>query len=489
MYWQSLLLSLVTVGVVSQPVAAEPLLDWLPTSVNGIAVVRVAEIHDSALAKREGWAKTAAQNFVSQKALVPPGADVLVFGTEFGLSPDLPALKEYAVVSFERPMPLQTLSDLGFGDTETINGKTTLTLNQGGFVWQEADGTWRFTAPGGRQAGLKWMRQPVAEAGTLAPFLKETVDASLTAAQVLVALELSDAFTPASLSGAVKPLNALSKLSPEGQDRVVATLASVRGISLQVNVEEQMQAQLRVTFNDSPYALMSVASPLLQEILGLVGASLESAASWQPSLSENTIVFRGAITPAEVRRVLSLFRGHDLATATSSPGTTPQPGDSAVDQMAAASQAYYREVSTVIDDLRSTLKDNRDNHALWFEKSGRKIDGLKMLNVDPDLLTFGQRVSSSFRYQGQALRTANVRSGVRIQDSGANNQYRYVNTYVGPYGGAYWTTSQGTPANAGAISAEEQASAKGVQFSEWKQIEDGLVEVRRQMTERYRKEF
>jgi len=478
--------------LVAGEVAALDQLKWLPDSINGLAIVRVGEIHDSPLAKKEGWAKTATQDFVSQKALLPPGADVLVFGTEFGLSPDLPALKEYSVVSFKRPMALQTLSDLGFGDTEQIDGKTALSLNQGGFVWEEANNLWRFTAPGGRQSGLKQLRQLRPAQSALSPFLQETVAASVAASQILIALELSDAFTSATLTNTVSHYESLEKLTPANRDRVVDMFAQVRGVSLQINVEDELLAQMRVTFKSPPSSLVPMALPLLQEVLGQVGASLESAAEWKPALSENSLVFHGPITAPEVRRLLSLFRGHDLA-ATGTLATDVSPGSSGSEptsaQIATASQAYFREVDGIISDLRGTLKKTRDNHALWFEKYGRKIDGLKMLNVDPDLLTFGQRVSSSFRYQGQALRVSNVRSGVRIQTSGANNQYRYTSTYVGPYGGARWSSNTGSPADAGAIAAQERASAKGVQFSEWKQIEDGLVDIRRTMTERYRAEF
>lgn len=41
--------------------SAQEELKWLPDSVNGLAIVRVAEIYASPLAKREGWAKSAAR--------------------------------------------------------------------------------------------------------------------------------------------------------------------------------------------------------------------------------------------------------------------------------------------------------------------------------------------------------------------------------------------------------------------------------------------
>lgn len=468
--------------------SAQEELKWLPDSVNGLAIVRVAEIYASPLAKREGWAKSAAQNFANQTALIPPGTELLVFGSEFGISPELPALREYAVVTFGRPAALESLSELGAGEIEEIDGHRTLSLRQGGFLVEDSQKLWRFTAPGGRQVGMKWLRQKPAGELRLSPFLQSAVTDSKNAAHVLVALDLSDALTPDLIGPAIEELPSLDKLNAAAKERVVKTLADLQGISLEVNVYEELQAELRFHFQQSPAALASVAPALLQNLLGSLGASLESAEHWKSAVSAETLVFRGPISQAEVRRILSLFRGQDLASAGESSSGTASP-EATPEQIATASKRYYQDIERILNDLRTTLKDNRDNHALWFERSGRTIDGLKILNVDADLLTFGQRVSSSLRYQGQALRTSNIRRGVRTTASGANNLYRYSSTYVGPYGGTYWSSVTASPANGGAIAAEENASAKNVQFSEWKQIEDGLIAIRRTLTERYRLEF
>lgn len=471
-------------------------LDWLPSTVNGVAVVRVREIHDSPLAKKEGWAKKSAQEFLDQQAIVPPGAALLVVGAEFGLSPDLPSLREYGVIQFDMPSFLRPLQDLGFGDVEEVDGHQVLSTPRGGFVIQESNQLWRFTAPGGRQAGMRWMRQPKPAAPQLSDFLTQATGDATSSSEVVVALDLTDALTADGLVASLGGVESLAKLSAAQRSNVLATLASVHGLVLAVNVDSDIQAAFAVEFGQSPAALVPMAEELLRDVLASAGASLESADNWKPTVEGNTIVFRGPITVAEVRLITGLFRGHSIshagAASANAPATsTGEPGKS---DIAYASKSYLTSVSGVLNDLRNTLKRTRDNHALWFEKSARKIDDLPMLNVDADLLDFGQRVSSSLRYQGQSLRTANVRAGVREVSSGANvytrNYYGYTN-YVGPYGG--YSENYGSTVQAGgdanAIREQEKGSAKGVQFSEWKQIEDGLVAIRRAMTERYQVEF
>ncbi|HTN02554.1 MAG TPA: hypothetical protein VL132_11770, partial [Planctomycetaceae bacterium] len=124
-----------------------------------------------------------------------------------------------------------------------------------------------------------------------------------------------------------------------------------------------------------------------------------------------------------------------------------------------------------------------DNHCLWYERSARTIDGLPMLKVDPDLLTFGARVSNSLRYQAQAERFSNVRAGTRRAENETGKFYGGVSSYDGYY---YTPTAGG---NEAAINAQENENAAGVKFSEWKQIEDGLVEIRRGLTQKYSVEF
>jgi hypothetical protein len=142
-------------------------------------------------------------------------------------------------------------------------------------------------------------------------------------------------------------------------------------------------------------------------------------------------------------------------------------------------------VRTVLDDLNGTLRKTKDNHALWFEKSARKIDDLPMLNVDPELLDFGGKVSNSLRYQAQTQRSVRVQAGTVKAQTGANNVYG--GTYVGPYGG--WSTVRYTNADSAVIDQTARGQAQQVRFGEMKQIEDGYSQIRRRLTEKLMAEF
>lgn len=73
---------------------------------------------------------------------------------------------------------------------------------------------------------------------------------------------------------------------------------------------------------------------------------------------------------------------------------------------------------------------------------------------------------------------SNIGSGTRKAETYG---YGYVNSYG-------WSVPVGVGAGI-AITAEQNQATKGLQFSEWKQIEDGLVQVRRAMTEKYKIQF
>jgi hypothetical protein len=188
-------------------------------------------------------------------------------------------------------------------------------------------------------------------------------------------------------------------------------------------------------------------------------------------------------------------------SSSGSPGDDlpPSPGTPEHEQLVAkASQKYFKEVQVLVDDLHSTLNKTRDNHAVWMERYGRKIDRLPILNVDSDLLGWGASVASTFREMGVAERGANIRAGVRKSKVYGNYQYTYNgtgNVYVGGRwgGGIYGTTGYYNAISSGdqkvTIAKEENAKAKEVRFQSWKQVEDSMAGIRAEMTKRYGVEF
>jgi len=157
----------------------------------------------------------------------------------------------------------------------------------------------------------------------------------------------------------------------------------------------------------------------------------------------------------------------------------------AEERVAHTSLKFCKSLRTLLDDTRKSMSQTRDNRVLILERYARKIDDLPKLYVDDELIHYAENVSNSFRYQGQTMRNANISSGTRKLEAGVN--YTSSSVYIGPYGGFQFTTAN--PQGAATIESQEKAGASAVRFAEWKQIEDGLVAVRTDMTKKYEMEF
>ena len=91
--------------------------------------------------------------------------------------------------------------------------------------------------------------------------------------------------------------------------------------------------------------------------------------------------------------------------------------------MVSASRHYYNAVEVLIQDLKKTLRKERDNDAVWNERYARKIDRLPVLNVDEELLAFGADTAERFRNIALSKRSAGVRAGVRKSNTYGNYYY------------------------------------------------------------------
>jgi hypothetical protein len=292
---------------------------------------------------------------------------------------------------------------------------------------------------------------------------------------IVMALDLMDTV---SLSDAKAVLQDLpgTPLKGASLDAAAKVLAGAQGILVKVHLGKTRQAQVRIEFGQSAAPLNSIAMPLVQTVLQQWGASLEDSTAWKAKVDGYALVFDGEVSATGLKRVISVIH----------PSFIPSEGaDPAATQTSAtivASQKYIRSIRQELDGLQATMKRTRDNHALWFERAAKAIDGLPLKNVDPDLQIYGSKVSASLRYQSQSERMGNIRAGTREAQSKANTFY----SGFGPYGEFYSNASYG---NTPAIRAEENEGSRNVRFTEMKQIEDGMVEIRRKLTNKYNEEF
>jgi hypothetical protein len=461
--------------------AADPTA-WLPKDVNAVARINVAEVYKTPLAKKEGWLKKATESFIQQETSLPPGVDQILIGADLNLTDNLTSHRRYTVIVPEAQMTLDRLSEWLPGGIETISGKRGAQFGPDAFVIDAGDGCWLATSDSSRQNISRWLKAGPTKGGTqLSPYLKSALTTKANTAQMILAIDLQDNFSRDAIEANLKATDWFP--SPSAAETVADVLASAYGITIGIAVDQERTGRVDLDFGKDASALKPVLDKLVDAIMQRVGASTDEFSEWKWTVKGSRVTGTGPVSPGGGRRLLSVLDPPSITHVISSASTEA----TAENKVAKTSQMYCKSVRVLLDDLRDTLKKTKDNHALWFERYGRKIDDLPKLNVDSELLDYSAKVSSSLRYQGQVQRMSNINAGVATVQSGANYTAGGAGFY-GPYGAYGWFKST-NPQAADSIRAEANQQAKEVRFSEWKQIEDGLADIRRRMTEKYQLEF
>ncbi|MBI1345678.1 hypothetical protein GC163_05255 [bacterium] len=449
-------------------------LSWLPRDVNAVLRMDIAGLYASPLSHKEEWATKARESFQQHEAIVPPGIDELICVADLDYTNGLRPLKEYAIARPRTGLTLPAMSALMNVDLSQFQDHSAVTSPRGTFVVAAEPAVWLAVPQGGRQTAARWLASH-GQSDSGLDRLKTAVAAAADAGQINLVLDLAGAVDTAAVASFLEQQD--WKLNSEQRQQIAKLLSTADLLSVNVTVAETIQGRCTVTFTGDAQPLAAVAPEFAAAILQSYGASSVVDEHWKWTVSSHALEGTGPLTLPQVRRLLSLVHNPVVEFSTA------EPMDSAaaappVPDVVGATQKYVKSVRTILDDLQETLRHTRDNHALWYERSGRKIDDLPMVSVDPDALEFGGKVSSSLRYQGQVERTMNVRAGTAKSQSRAGNSYYYGST--GPYGG--WVTQTRANVDPGTIDKAANQQSQEVRFSEWKQIEDGFATLKRELS-------
>ena len=170
------------------------------------------------------------------------------------------------------------------------------------------------------------------------------------------------------------------------------------------------------------------------------------------------------------------------------------PGDTAT--VIKATQDHFSAIQGYFKDLKIDKRKMKTwgQLAMWMEKYAERINKLPLLNVDPDMLDYGQKVNYDLRNAAYALRGMGIKSGVEQTQIEASNPSG-VTAYGGRYGGRYGYGG-GFAVVYNDNSAEKRAArystrAEGVNAARdiIEGIKNGTVEIRRKMADKYKVEF
>ena len=353
--------------------------------------------------------------------------------------------------------------------------------------------------PANRQLCSRWVHQATAaKATTLSPYLQHIAQFPETAGtEIILGMDLSyvlgaDEFEKRlrkskTLAGQTVDFAALSRL-----------LASVRGVALGIRIIDQAYGKLRIDFNGD-----ALASCRRRQ-------AADSGSPREPRRDDRRL-------PGLERRSQRANRVSRRHTVDDGAAPDPQPGRSTFaanraagrstesraepDMKTSTSLRYYKELRSLIRDVRNPdpkrIK-NTGQCAVWLDRYARKIDQLPILDVDKDLLDFGQAVAAAMCGLSFAYRGVGIRAGTYSSNPNGNRGGAYYNNNGAVcYAGA---SNRNLDSPSGSLSNTSlsdsqialkigRAYATGSEFQLWAAIDDGAAALRRVLTERYRVEF
>jgi hypothetical protein len=283
-------------------------------------------------------------------------------------------------------------------------------------------------------------------------------------------------------------------------DKLSATMASVKGLSLQVAVGNSAMGKGKLEFERSASSLAGFAKPLLLEFLNKCGVGIDDFSTWNVAVKDNSLTFNGELSTDGLRRLLS------IVDPPSPPQTSePDPGKSAgsgtnggsdgQDQKAVigASKAYFDAVTGIIDNIGKQVRNatSMTQGAVYVGRSGRRIGRLPILNVDPALLDWGTGVSAQMADIVSALGVGGFQArsrAVGIQDASVSGSFMTDDAEIVSDANDAINKQNVTRQRLSAT-AEQKAKTTQVAMQILQAIEVSRSQIRVAMTQKYKAAF
>jgi hypothetical protein len=254
---------------------------------------------------------------------------------------------------------------------------------------------------------------------------------------------------------------------------------------------------VKVSFENSPQALVAKGPQLLAELLERFGTPAPEVAQWNAKLDGNSIVLQGRITDASLDGLLGIFSLNQQASETQA-GLSATAATSS-DPVPAASKDYFDKVVKQIERVRDYNARSTGYRARWNDQSARKIDELGTLNVDPELVEYATNVSSALRGSSLVIRQTNIQAGASKAEANAYKApgatgyvgYGYYGNYgYGGFGAGYYDpNAAGYYDASGTINSQSRAIGNQSYQAALNNIDAMTLEIRRKMTDKLKVQF
>jgi len=341
--------------------------------------------------------------------------------------------------------------------------------------------------PANRQFMSRWLARGGQPTRTLSPYLESSAKMVTGSVPVVVALDFENVVAVGPAKKKLATTKALAD-SPNAVPEVAELLAGLRGLVFAVEVKDAVRGTIRLDFDRPPTALAQVGKPLLLEALARRGAMLPDLENWKPRVAGNSFSLTGSLGPGSLPILLGFLVSPSSVGAIDKTevSASDEPADSGT-RMLTGTKKYFESVNRIVRDVRNFKCKTFGEKALWNDRQARKVDNLPTLDVDEDMIVFGEQVARLLRGAGVDIRGANISAGMQKSRGGGTTSGWGYDGYGNAYYGTYVINSD--VGENRQLAAQARGEGASSQIDAIAQIDELTGQMRRGMTKKYNTQF
>lgn len=482
-----------TLAATASAQTVSQLVDRVPATANAIVLLDLDALYDSPMAQRFGW--SGAHEAASYKVplMVPPSATLAMMAANIELS-TMDSTWEVAAAVLDAPVSVDEIARSERGYVDEIAGTSVVWLSSGAYAIALDERLLGVAYPDNRQWASRWIDSSAeSSANELSAPLDTSASLLRDGTAVVVAVDLRDV---ASVWEARDYLgvNQFGQTQDTDMMALANALASVQSLTMTISVDNEATGKIEVTFDEDISGFGEMAKPMLLGVARHIGIGMPDLEDWTASVRGRVVALEGTLGVDGMRRVLSVMEAPMPRTATpqvaeAAPSAPSAPAERETEpatmSVEEASQAYFAELSEMVNRLGINANRNMNEASTWFDRTATRIQRLDITNVDPALIDLGTEVSNHLRDAGRTLEMARQRglaAASRVTYDAPSNTSR--NNTSRQRAESRRRMSMRDQQREAAIMQELSKGMEGANQS-LTEIDSAMRDVRRQMNEKY----
>jgi hypothetical protein len=486
---QLALSAILVLGLVRSAPAAGPYDDLLkrtPANTNSLVLIDVKGAMNSPLARAEKWRERATASGRGGLGFVPPDAELVVIAGEVNLT-TLVRDFQVGLVKVPNTPTMRELAAREGGTADEIAGRLSVLSPRDVYFTTLSAQELAAIYPAYRQYTARYIKAALASKSVqLSPYLQKAA-ASANGNTLTIALDLEDVVDRTIVKMSLPSSPAVAKTKGLDINLLSSLVASVKGLTVAVQVTNTIKASVTVEFRNDPSVFKRTLPDLFRELIEGQGIAIEGFESWQATFTETTMTLTGTLNSLDLKRLVSLF-------AFPQPAGEGDPTMKGNQPSVAKTKRYLTAVDAILTDIKSTRDSkNYNKTATWHEKAAAQIEQLSKQGVDPAAVDAAFEAAKRLRAIGSSLR------GLPIDlDALANQQYYSARPSLGVMPGGWWGWQPFIfgPTHVDTNIPEIQskmtqtiANDQKRRLEAWSQIDRTMMDARRKLSEKYKVDF